>query len=758
MGKKVKFNLMAMFLMAIMVVFVSCGDLSDRLNSTSDTEGPVDPVFPEIVFDYMVNGTVVDWTIKENKVYNLSEMGQASINVWHQNDKYAAPRERSVAYSQQHTSHEALQTSTKSTSEGRSVYEDAGNTSAGVDDGNVVGAIRKMERIVRSLNGENVELPYVKVGEPYLEAINVLPGTTKYGTRGEMVVTDSVCPQFVWVFPCTVENLNEYVKINKPTSFNVYGNDTIRVYQLEANDIVSGKILRYDRVPLNETTERCDVVVEWTKKDGTTHEQTFSKVLNRRIDTIAEYEKVVTEFGFNWLSDNPLAEGAVSQVNADELWTVSGRTDTFSGLLSNGIEPINTKYSLYHEKAEFNNAQFGLKHVFDFESFNPRERNTYEEDAPNYRGGYTARRLHNVISTSYLGYAQDAEETVVLLKENAHIINEYWDKSNCNQTVTDTDVKWHLEFVTDYSDGTQDRKKFDFNDSRLLECDSDWSSEEEDNTHSTSGVNATITSRENQTAEQDGAVAKWVREYRDLGSVATLKGHTRDNKWHSREANSFECTYKGKTFRFEDNTLTVSNTDNLSAGVENNGYNVYSYSDVLRYVWGSNIKSSKAPGVIKVKVVVPEEDTFFPKEWGTLLEVKQTVSNNIKHDGFVYIWSLHFEKGVLPVVVISGSEVPQWHFEYFEYTSDHTYNSGTYVDGTWINTVALDTYTQMTWSRGGKERANKDYLHAKSQNWDEGRTVDGHCSVNTSRYDLKVKDGMLYATDTYTGVYMGFWK
>jgi hypothetical protein len=192
--------------------------------------------------------------------------------------------------------------------------------------------------------------------------------------------------------------------------------------------------------------------------------------------------------------------------------------------------------------------------------------------------------------------------------------------------------------------------------------------------------------------------------------------------------------------------------------VENNGYTVYSYSDVLRYVWGSNIKSSKAPGVIKVKVVVPEEDTFFPKEWGTLLEAKETVSNNIKHDGFVYVWSLHFEKGVLPVVVISGSEVPQWHFEYFEYTSDHTYNSGTYVDGTWINTVALDTYTQMTWSRGGKERANKDYLHAKSQNWDEGRTVDGHCSVNTSRYDLKVKDGMLYATDTYTGVYMGFWK
>jgi hypothetical protein len=137
--------------------------------------------------------------------------------------------------------------------------------------------------------------------------------------------------------------------------------------------------------------------------------------------------------------------------------------------------------------------------------------------------------------------------------------------------------------------------------------------------------------------------------------------------------------------------------------------------------------------------------------------VKQTVSNNEKHNSFVYIWSCHFEKGVLPVVLISGGG-PNFNFKYFEYTSDHSYNSGTYVDGIWINTVASDTYTQMIWSRGNTERGNKDYVSAKLENWDEGHLFEGHCSTQTSRYDLKVNDGRLTATDTYTGSYLGSWK
>lgn len=759
MEKKVKFNLVSILMMLAMVVMgVSCGDLSDSLRSTSDTEGPAEPEVPEepkIDFSYNVvnngNEAIIEWIISVTN-YSLSESGKARIVVSHENDKYAGPVSVSLAYSQERTNHGAIKTTAKASSSDRKVTEDAARTSADVEDGNIVYADRSMERITRTINGKEYELPYIEIGQPYLEAINQLPGTTKYGTRGEKVVTDSVCRGFVWVAPCTVKNYS------KEDKFTVTLGDTIRVYQLSDNEIVSGKIVRTDRTPIDENTERCDVVVEWTMLDGSTHEQTYSKILNRRIETIDEYEKVVTAFGYNWLSDNPLSVGNASQVSKDENWTVSGRTDTFSGVLSNNVAPVNTSYGLYHEKAEFANTKFGLKHTFDFENWNPRERNTYEEDINSPRGGYTAKRLNNSISTSYLGYAQDAAESVILLVENAHETSQGWDKSKCTETVSDNRVDWHLEYVTNMSDGTSERVKFDFSDVRNVNCDSNWSSEEKDNTFTTSNVVVSLTNKENHSEEQNGARASWVREYRDMSAEVTLAASKQKNHWTSREANNFTCEYKGKTFSFEAHTLDATNADVLSAGNKEGDFMVYKYSDVLRYVWGNNIQNVTAPGVIRVKEATPEEETFFPPVWGRLLEAKQTVSNNVDHNGFVYVWSLHFEQGVLPVVVVSNSKRPEWHFEYFEYTSIHEYNSGTYLNGTWVNTIASDQFTQMTWGRGNQELANKDYSIAESQNWDEGRRVDGHTSVYTSRYNMQVEAGRLTVTDTYTGTYMGSWK
>lgn len=758
MKKGKRSNLMSLFWL-IMVGFLtfaasSCEQMTRMEAMDSDTIVPphIDPEEPVFNFVHnetpIPNGVLIDWTASVTN-YQLSESGQARIVVSHENDKYAGPVSVSVVYSQERTKQGEIKTSTKSSAADRKVLEDAAHTSADVEDGNIVYADRKMERIVRTINDKEYELPYIEIGQPYLEAINQLPGTTKYGTRADQVITDSVCRGFVWKAICTVKNFGN-------ETFPVTLGDTIRVYQLSNNEIVSGKIVRVDRTPIDENTERCDIVVEWTMLDGSKHEQTFSKVLNRRITVIDEYEKVVTAFGYNWLSDNPLSVGQSSVLITDELWTVSGRTDTFSGILSNNVSPINTSYGLYHEKAEFANTKFNLKHTFDYEDWNPRERNTYEEDINSPRGGYDAKRLHNSISTSYLGYAQDASESVVLLLEKAHIIHSDWDKSHCTQKVYDDRTDWHLEFVTDYSDGKQDREIFDFSDPRLLDCDSNWSSIETDKNCSTSGVTVSITKTENHEETQKGAKATWVREYRDLSSIATLIGSTQKNHWTSRESRNFKVVYNDKPFTFEDNTLNVSNADALSAGIKEGDYMVYTYSDVLRYIWGSNIKNSTAPGTLKVSDV-QEEKTFFPPEWGRLYEAKQTNTNNIKHNGSVYVWSLHFEKGVLPVIVQSGS-TPDWNFQYFEYTSEHEYNSASYVDGTWVNTIASDQFTQMTWNRGNVEKANKDYSIAESQRWDEGRMIDGHSSVYTSRYSLQVEDGRLTATDTYTGSYLGSWK
>ena len=262
----------------------------------------------------------------------------------------------------------------------------------------------------------------------------------------------------------------------------------------------------------------------------------------------------------------------------------------------------------------------------------------------------------------------------------------------------------------------------------------------------------------NQSATKNGATASWTRYEYAMSSIATLAGSQQTNGWKSTEPEGCKVTFRNKTFTFPRPTITVANSrGTVTGGGLSDGYYVYNYGDKLTYTRGNNSKTLTAEGVIRVS-----EPTFFPTKWGRLVEVKQTVANRENHYGSVYTWSLRFANGyVLPVVIRPGSNIPEWHFEYAEETTITEYNGGTYdkASNTWINTTAADMPNQMTWSRLSKEKANKDYQMALSQNWDEGRLVDGHPSTTTSRYQLTLSsDGRLAATDTYTGVYMGSWK
>jgi len=336
--------------------------------------------------------------------------------------------------------------------------------------------------------------------------------------------------------------------------------------------------------------------------------------------------------------------------------------------------------------------------------------------------------------------------------------SEDWSKSECSETVTDNQVVWNLVYIINYSDGTQQRFPFQFSDSRSLNCESNWNSIESNTNHSTSGVNVTTLSTDPRSAEQNGATAKWNRVKSSLSSVATLAGSKQQNKWTSVEPTDVSVTYRNKTYSFSKNSIRATNTDKLGSAVKNGDYEDYKYTANLNYVWSSNTKSSNAPGLIRVKSA--PENTFFPPEWGSLLSAKQTLSNSRNHDSYVYVWSLHFEKGVLPVIIPAGDTSPNWHFEYFEYTSNHEYNSAVWQKdkNTWVNAVASDPRNMMLWSRNSVELANKDRDEASSQKWDEGHTVNGKCSVFTSRYNLDVTNGRLTATDTYKNIYMGSWK
>lgn len=747
-------------LMVVLMMVMSGNVLGSCGSSKDDADDPgVPDVNPQLDWKFTYDtsqtddGVVIKWKAEE-KTSGISETGEARVFCKHERDGYAGPREVSLEYSQNHTTYGKLKTVKTYSSVDKVAYLDSATTAAMVEDGNVIYCYYSQERVVRKLQGREYELPYIKVDKTLLEKLNLLPGTAKTREDGQVIV-DSVCREPIWKAQCAVVNYKE------SKTFDVQVSDLFKVYQLEDSEIKSGKIVSDNRFVLDDNTERCDVVIDWTKNDNTVHQATVSKILNRKITTFTR-EFSVSEFGFTWQSDKELEVGYTSKVETDGDWTVYGRSDGFGAFFTNGKDdPIETKYELYHEKAEYKNEKFGLSHTFDFADFNPKEKSTVEGETKPYGEKLVYCPLDNTITTSYLGYALDASETVLLYKDKEEeeevVTYDDWDYVASYETTLDEETVWHTVYLY-VKGGKEERTVWDWYQGRNLEYLGPWESIEENNDWETFGVTTNLAATEPVEQERDGAVATWSKYTFDMQSVVNLHATKQFDKWRATEGGDFKVTYRGKTLKLKGFWYKVSNKANLTDNGIVGDYHQWGHSNMLEYGWGSNVKYSEATGKIKVPEEMPR-DRFFPEEWGDLLEARQTVTNNEGHNGYAYVWSLRFDKGVLPVINAAGVTVPNFRFELFEYTSVKDYNSASYAgDAMWVNTTAKDTPAAMVWEREGSEYDKKDYREAGNQNWDEGHKRDGHASVFTSRYKLDVEDGYLTATDTYTDTFMGNWR
>jgi len=518
-----------------------------------------------------------------------------------------------------------------------------------------------------------------------------------------------------------------------------------------------------EREVTGPTTEEC----RWekvTELDGQKTVKKFSYTLQRSLKGIEEYRKEVSGFGYKHSKNNAIERGEASQVRTEDggIAKISGRTDKLSGVKENGFETdvITMPYDFYHEMLSFDDGEIQVEFPFEEVQFSEKETKVASITSP--VTGKEAARLSNTIATKYIGYNQDASESVILLMEKGvTIISEDFVESSCKETPTNSSVKAYFLYRINKSDGSHEDYSVEVSDDRTATVKGPWSSTESSNSQTTGSVNKTETGSANKSTSKDGFEISWKRYSYDCKAIVTLAGSTQENLLQTVEPEGWTAKFRGKTYTIPRPSYTVSNDKgSVTGGAESNGYKVYDYANKYTYTRSNNTQNFTPKGVIKVKVEVPE-DTFFPKEWGTLLSAKQTVANNETHNGFVYTWLLSFKNNVkLPVVVRSGDATPEWHFEYAETTTVEDYNGGTYDKSTktWICTTASDKPNQMVWSRNSKEKANKDYQIARNQNWDEGRMVDGHPSTKTTRYQLKVTDGKLTATDTYTGKYMGAWK
>ncbi len=950
-AKRVNYLVVLMVAVVLNLLMTGCQDdyRAERESfQTQDYDPTAQPTVPGLEFNFnydIINrGWKVEtpWTITE-KVTGLKENGTSSDWVSHKEDRYAvveALRNVSLKYTQENTSASQTFTSLVTSSASRKEYKDSVRYSAMIEDGNIAYLDCVNNRIEREVRDTLRKLPYIRTKSARVKAINTLPGTTKYQTRAAYV-SDSICREVVW-------ELNKEVVGNgivADKTFSVELRDTFKVLLLSEDEIDGAKAINKNREIIDATTERCSFDEVFTMKSGEQHTNTKNIILNRNIITIDEYLKTVSSFGYAWQRDNTLAKGNASQVRTEGDWTVNGRTDKFSALITNNAEPITTDYGFYHESAEYKDSY--VKVEFEFITPVMKENNSHVESVVSSDANYDQARLHNTIDTEYYGYNQQAQESVLLqkpavkiLKEgfesldgtrvvfndsivwtpvyrieysdgniirtparcsddrdlapetnwesiednenqttgNAFVgsvsnrremsrtvngfefrweretrpisstaqltgskqenrwrstepvrmtvsyrgksvtytdltintankanvvggntVGEYrvynytdnltytfgnnskvvaapgtikvlaeavasegWENSSAKQVYSDDRVDWSLNWLIKYTTGREERISFATFDGRSLTPKSSWNNIEKNTNHSTGNPTATVVSSNAASKNVDGAVFSWTRETRSIKSVATLDASKQTNEWEAVDPFACSVTYKGKTYTFTKASVNVSNTDAVNGGSEVNDYKVYNYTATLKYAVGDNTKQSAAPGIIRVAVEKkPQEPTFFPEPWGEIVSAVQTVANNELHDSYDYTWSLRFKNGVvLPVVVRKGASKPEWHFEYAEKTNVTTYNGGTYDSGsrTWVNTTAVDTPNHMIWERDGIQRANKSYSTARECKWDESHTLNGRPSVQTSRYTLTIKNGVLSATDSYTGTFMGSWS
>lgn len=366
------------------------------------------------------------------------------------------------------------------------------------------------------------------------------------------------------------------------------------------------------------------------------------------------------------------------------------------------------------------------------------------------------------------------------------VVSEGWDESSAKEEWSDKKVKWSIEWVTNYSDGSTQRKKFTMSDTRTMtapddQCIGNGLSHKTDDWVEILDPEITFVSQETQSQEKNGATFSWVRESRTITDIVKAddtwmrtemvkeryqKGLSATFTWNACDPFDCKVSFKGKVFAFGRKQVSVR-YEGEAFSREEKGMKYHLSYDIGGYV-------------TKLPAFITYDDcgkTFFPEEWGWLYDAKQTVSNNRSRNSYVYIWSLHFANGVvLPVVIPAGDPAANWKFDYAEYcdeSSEKSYNSAVYDKSAnkWINAVASDAFVEegsgayitvddpsrasvMCWMRDGQLLETKTCFDASNCNWDEGHGT----SVHTDKYDLDVTNGRLTATDTYRSLYMGSWR
>ena len=427
---------------------------------------------------------------------------------------------------------------------------------------------------------------------------------------------------------------------------------------------------------------------------------------------------------------NVVKTGSQSKTDGEWKWNEETRSITSVATLASSkqnnnwtsVDPNNIVFTRNGQSIDFGSLSFSAAYVNAASTLKNKSGvvETYD-----YTNTISVTFSDNTQTTTAPGQITVKKEIVPIGYE---IINQKLD-------VQQNGVTASLDFVTKLSDGTSTSEKMQKFFARRFNVMTDWSSVETSNSQSTSATTVTLDNSENKV---DGDWS-YVNETRSISTTATLAGSTQTNGWKAVDPNNITFTKNGKTYSFSTLSFNASETGaNVSKTSDNDDATVYSYKDNISVTFGSNNFASSAPG--KITVNKPWNPDF-PDEWGKFVDCKFTVAPDESRKTWVYTWSIHFEKGTLPVVVRKNASEAEINQSYFTSETNSRFNGGYYNKSAqaWVNTIASDEKAWMEWlNNSGKNEGNMAYSTATAWGWDNGAQNNGHPSVFTDRFTAKI--------------------
>ena len=474
--------------------------------------------------------------------------------------------------------------------------------------------------------------------------------------------------------------------------------------------------------------------------DGSEDTEDVSKVFPRTLNCYTNW--TVNESNASVLTSSASVSLTSSDAKKDGDWSYSAekRNITTTAQLQNSnqingwnaLDPNNIKYTRNGETCDFGAINFSAAEAG--QSVNVSS-DTATLVTYSYTDDVTVTFGDNVQTISAPGTINVAKAKEIV----------GYEITNQTLTVNQNDVTASLTFITKWSDGSEDSENISKVFARNFSVLTNWSSNEDNANQSTSSASVTLKNSESKT---DGDWS-YARETRGISTTATLNGSTQNNGWESIDPNNITFTRNGKTHSFGTLNFTANETGaNVDKKSETTEETIYDYTDNISVSFGTNSFNSSAPG--QIKVTKPWDPDF---DHGKFTGCVFTTARNEQRNTWVYIASIHFEQGTLPVVIRQNANAPEVNEAYFETNTDSRLNSGTWIPswGKWINTIATDSPDLMQWdTTEGANADNMAYPTATAWGWDYGYTVSGHPSVTTDKFSATISnDG--YVLTIYKG-------